>query len=256
MMNTKTIKLRISRFNPALDTAPSLQEYEVKYDDDTSLLAALEHIAKHVDTTLSFRYSCRHSVCGSCAIMANKEPVLACNTFLRDLGGVVTVEPLAGFEVLRDLVVDIDVLFAKIKQVEAHLIELSSSEELARAHKQSRDELALVDPYSPCMLCGICYAACPKFLENPEYVGPAALVAAHRFNEDSRDNGRRERIKILAKENGVFSCAANEGCSRACPKGIKNAEAIQQLKVTVLLDKLGILCKICPKKEKCTDKRP
>lgn len=253
-MNTKTTRLRISRFNPAYDTAPAFQEYEVERNDDTSLLAALEHIAKHVDTTLSFRYSCRHSVCGSCAIMVNREPVLACNTFLRDLGDVVTIEPLAGFAVLRDLVVDIDVLFEKIKQVEAHLIELSNNEELAREHRQSREELALIDPYSPCMLCGICYAACPKFLENPEYVGPAALVAAHRYNEDSRDSGTRERIKILAEENGVFNCAANEGCSRACPKNIKNAEAIQQLKVTVLLDKLGILCKICPKKETCTGK--
>lgn len=236
-----TVSLRVSRWNPERDTNPFFREYAIERGDDTSVLAALEYIFKNIDCTLGFRYSCRHGVCGSCAMMINGKPKLACHTFLRDYETVVTVEPLRGFAVLRDLIVDIEPLFDKLKQVMAHIIVEDAEKENARDHRQSPEELERIDPYSSCVLCGICYAACPIFIENPDYMGPAALTSGYRYMKDSRDQGMHRRINIITEKNGVFSCAANEGCSRSCPKGIKNAEAIQKMKILAVRKKFGIL---------------
>jgi fumarate reductase iron-sulfur subunit len=232
--------LRIARCNAATGGERSYEQYSVEVSADTSVLAALDDIAAHKDETLSFRSSCGHGVCGSCSMMVNGEPRLACSTFLRDYEGTIVIEPLAGFPVLRDLNVDLDLFFDKFEQAGAYLAPLPEAEEVQRNHRQGPEDLALIDPYSACMLCAICYAACPKFRENPDYMGPAALVAAHRYNEDSRDGGAGFRLASMVGEGGIFECAANEGCSLACPKGIDNAAALQGAKLLALLNELGI----------------
>lgn len=234
------VTLRVSRWNPEKDAHPFFQAYRIERRKDTSVLAGLEYIFKEIDDTLGFRYSCRHGVCGSCAVMVNGRPKLACHTFLRDYGEIVTIEPLSGFAILRDLVIDIEPLFDKLKQAMAHMIIEDEAKDQARKHLQDPKNLERIDPYSGCVLCGICYAACPVFLANPDYIGPAALVSGYRYLKDSRDQGAHRHLNMIGEKNGVFNCAANENCSRTCPKGITNAEALQQIKIMAVQKKCGL----------------
>lgn len=229
--------LRVKRYNPECDDSPRWETFKVPMDVDTSVLDALAHVKDEYDGSLSFRWSCRMAICGSCGVMVNGKPVLGCKTFLRDFdGNEVTVEPLANFPIERDLVADVSGFIEKIETVKPYLIASDSEDVSEGEYKQTPFELSAYQQFSMCINCGLCYAACPQFGRNPEFLGPAALTLAQRYNLDSRDEGQAERMEYLNAEEGVWSCTFVGYCSDVCPKGVDPAAAINRGKVTSDVD--------------------
>jgi len=234
---SETIALEVLRYNPETDSEPRFQSYTVPYRDDWVVLDALTHIKDQLDATLSFRWSCHMAVCGSCGVMINGEPKLGCHAFLRDYkNGVVKVEPLDHFPIERDLVIVMDDFMAKLSSVKPYLIADATKPPGEGEHLQTPAELKLFQPYTQCINCLLCYAACPQYALNPGFVGPAALALAHRYNLDSRDGGKDERAEVVASNDGVWDCSFVGACSEVCPKGVDPAAAIQQTKVSASLD--------------------
>jgi fumarate reductase iron-sulfur subunit len=214
-----------------------MQPFEVPFDESTSILDALNYIKEELDPSLSFRWSCRMAICGSCGVMVNGIPKLGCKDFLRNYishaeadanGPVVTIEPLAHFTVERDLIINMDEFLKHLEAVKPFLIGDTSSE---KANKQTPAQLAKYKQFSNCINCGLCYSACPQFGLNPEFVGPGAIALAHRYNLDSRDEGKAQRMPTLNEHNGVWSCTFVGFCSDVCPKGVDPAAAVNQGKV-------------------------
>lgn len=225
--------LSIVRYNPELDSQPHSQSYQVPVDNSTSVLDALLYIKERLDPTLAFRWSCRMAICGSCSVMVNGIPKLGCKTFLRDYGDEVLLEPLAHFATEKDLVPDINVFLQHLQQVKPYLINPEQSEQ---PHKQSPQQLAKYRKFANCINCGLCYSACPQFGLNPEFLGPAALTLAQRYNLDSRDQGKAERMPELNGKNGVWGCTFVGFCSDVCPKHLDPAAAVNQGKVASATD--------------------
>ena len=232
-MSEQTIGLRVSRFDPQKDSAPSEQRYEVPYHDDWVVLDALNHIKEQVDGTLSYRWSCRMGVCGSCGMMVNGEPKLTCATFLRDYyPNEVRIEPLANFAIVRDLVIELDDFVGRLQAVKPWLIRDEETPVEQGEYLQSPDELEEFKQFSMCINCALCYAACPVFGPDSDFIGPAALALAHRYNMDSRDHGEDQRKDIVASEEGIWNCTFVGECSAVCPKDVDPAAAIQRTKVS------------------------
>ncbi|MDH2924658.1 succinate dehydrogenase subunit B [Nicoletella semolina] len=241
MNNPTTMTVEVLRYNPEQDNEPSLSTYHVPYDSQTSLLDALGYIKDELEPELSYRWSCRMAICGSCGMMVNGKPKLACKTFLRDYSGYMRIEPLANFPIERDLVVDLSHFIESLELIKPYIIENKAPELdgtpqpadiLAKSRtKQTPAQLEKYRNFSMCINCGLCYAACPQFGLNPEFVGPAALTLAHRYNLDNRDNGKAERMKILNGKNGVWSCTFVGYCSEVCPKHVDPASAVNQGKI-------------------------
>ncbi|MEW6581753.1 MAG: succinate dehydrogenase iron-sulfur subunit [Actinomycetota bacterium] len=231
-----TIELRVTRYRPDRSPTPWVDTFRVPYDDDTVVLDALNHVKDEVDGTLTFRWSCRMGVCGSCGMMIGGEPRLSCGAFLRDLApGPVTVEPLRHFPVLRDLVVDTDDFLEALREVRPWLI---PRRDAADGDGEGRQTPAQVDAYrqfSMCINCMLCYAACPVYGQDRTFLGPAAIALAHRYDMDSRDGGRDVRRRILGRDEGVWECTFVGECSAVCPKGVDPAAAIQRSKVDLAL---------------------
>ena len=235
----ESIRIEVLRYRPEQEGEPVWQSYTVPFADDTSVLQALQHIKDEQDGTLSFRWSCRMAICGSCGMMVNGRPELSCKTFLRDLlPGPVRVEALAHFPIERDLVVSIDGFVKKLEGIKPYLVpaELRTLEQ--GEYLQTPRQLDEFEQYSSCINCLLCYAACPQFGLNPDFTGPGALALLHRYNADSRDGGRAQRSDVLSAENGVWSCTAVGYCSVVCPKGVDPANAINQNKVNSAKDYL------------------
>jgi fumarate reductase iron-sulfur subunit len=232
-MSEPTIGLCVSRFNPQADSEPSQQRYEVPYHDDWVVLDALNHVKDQMDGTLSYRWSCRMGVCGSCGMMVNGEPKLTCATFLRDYyPREIRIEPLANFAVVRDLVIELDDFVGRLKAVKPWLIRDDEIAVDQGEHRQSPAELAEFKQFSMCINCALCYAACPVFGPDSEFIGPAALALAHRYNMDSRDQGEDQRQEAVASEEGIWNCTFVGECSAVCPKDVDPAAAIQRTKVS------------------------
>ena len=200
------------------------------------MLDALNAIKWYQDGTLSFRRSCMHGVCGSDAMLINGSNALACKVLLKNLGENIKVEPMRGFRVARDLMVDLEPFFDKYKQVKPYFITHSVTPEKER--QQSPAERERFDDTTKCILCGACTTSCPSFWANPEYIGPAAIVNAHRFVFDSRDEGREERLEILNHRDGVWRCRTIFNCVEACPRGINVTRAIGEVKKALMFRKL------------------
>lgn len=183
--------ISIKRYLPDSAAEPYWQTYDVAVEDSTSLLDALNHIKEQQDSTLSYRWSCRMAICGSCGVMVNGIPKLGCKTFLRDYPDEIRIEPLAHFPVQRDLVVDMALFLEHLAAVKPYLIEQDPVQTFdpgqAQPHTQTPEQLARYRQFANCINCGLCYSACPQFGLNPEFLGPAALTLAHRYNLDSRD---------------------------------------------------------------------
>lgn len=226
-MNTKAIRIR--RHLPEQENDSYWQAFEVPVDDSTSLLDALNHIKETLDRTLSYRWSCRMAICGSCGVMVNGIPRLGCKTFLRDYPGEIRIEPLAHFPVRRDLVVDMGVFLEHLAAVKPYLID--DAENATEPNRQTPAQLARYKQFSNCINCGLCYSACPQFGLNPEFLGPAAIALAHRYNLDSRDHGKTQRMAELNRHEGVWSCTFVGFCSEVCPKHVDPAAAVNQGKV-------------------------
>ncbi len=237
-MSDKKKKLIVTRYNPEHDSAPSTRTYEVPWDEDTVVLDALNHIKDQEDGTLTYRWSCRMGVCGSCGMNVNGVPKLTCATFLRDYPGEIRVEPLANFPVMRDLVVNMSDFLEKLKRVKPWLIRKEEKPVEQGEYRQTPREREKYRNFSMCINCMLCYAACPVYGREPEFLGPAAIALAHRYNLDSRDQGQGERQPILGDGDAVWMCTFVGECSVVCPKHVEPAAAIQQEKLATAIDRM------------------
>ena len=232
----RPVELRIRRFDPERDRRPHWESYQLQMGDDDRVLDALHQVRWHHDGSLAFRRSCGHGVCGSDAMVINGVNRLACVVPVSDLGPTVSVEPLRGLPVLKDLVVDMEPFFAQYRSVRPFLV--GSGEPGFTERLQSPEERARYDDTTKCILCAACTTSCPVFWGNEGYVGPAAIVNAHRFIFDSRDSAGRERLHLLAERSGVWRCRTAFNCTDACPRDIQVTRAIQEIKRAVLDDSI------------------
>ncbi len=230
-----SLTLKIRRFNPEISDEPWWDEFTVKMEPTDRLLDALHEVKWRLDGTLALRRSCAHGVCGSDAMLINGRNALACKVLVQDVAPKATVEPIRGLTVLKDLIVDMDPFFEGYKSVLPFLV--NDSGEPDKERRQSPEERARFDDTTKCILCAACTTSCPIFWGDEEYVGPAAIVNAHRFIFDSRDEGGRERLKILSEKTGVFRCRTTFNCTDACPRGIQVTKAIQEVKRSILFDR-------------------
>lgn len=235
-MPREQMELEILRYDPESDEAPAFESFSVPYHEDWVLLDAINYIKDEIDSTLSYRWSCHMAVCGSCGMMANGEPVLACKAFLRDLPDRIRVEPLANFPIERDLVTVIDDFMDKLASVKPHLIPEEDRSLDQGEYLQTPAQLLKFKQYTLCINCMVCYAACPQYALNETFVGPAALALAHRYNLDSRDVGRSAREDVVASNDGIWECSFVGACSQVCPQAVDPAAAIQQMKIASTVD--------------------
>ncbi len=219
------------------------QDFTIPYDATTTVLGALEYVKGEIDGSLTFRRSCRASICGSCAMVVNGRSRLACKTKVIDiLGGneakniaaasvavgeanVIEVGPQRNQPVLKDLVVDIEPFYKKVKEILPYVQEGPEKEE-----NVTKDSFSQVNMVSNCIMCGACYSDCTAMVENPSFIGPAALAKAYRFVSDPREGNKTERLKELSEKNGIWDCTRCGMCIDACPKGVAPMEAIVKLR--------------------------
>lgn len=229
----KTVTLEVFRYLPEQSEQPRFQTYTVPFRQEWVVLDALNYIKDNIDGSLTYRWSCRMGVCGSCGMMVNGEPKLTCAAFLKDYyPKTIRVEPLANFPVIRDLVINFDDFLHKLKEVKAWMIPKEQKPVEAGEYLQSPTELARYKQFSMCINCMLCYAACPVYGLEPRFIGPAAIALAQRYNLDSRDGARQERAETVASSEGIWECTFIGECSRVCPKHVDPAGAIQQAKVS------------------------
>jgi succinate dehydrogenase / fumarate reductase iron-sulfur subunit len=227
------VDIRILRYDPERDEKPHWEAYQVDCDPRMERVLDLLHKVKYEqDGTLTFRRSCAHGVCGSDAMLINGRNRLACKIRIEQLGRRISVAPLPGLPVVKDLVVDMDGFFDKYRSVQPFLINDTPAPE--RERLQSAEQRAAYDDTTKCILCAACTTACPSFWYQPAYVGPAAIVNAHRFIFDSRDEGAHERLEIMADADGVWRCRTIFNCTDACPRGIKITQAILEVSEAIV----------------------
>jgi fumarate reductase iron-sulfur subunit len=226
------ITLEIFRYRPEAEAEPVFQSYEVPFRKDWVILDALNYIKDSMDGGLSYRWSCRMGVCGSCGMMVNDTPVLTCATFLEKyLPGPIRVEPLKNFPVVRDLVIEMSDFMRKLKRVKPWIIREEEKPLSEGEYLQTPTQLMDYKQYSMCINCMLCYAACPIYGLEPSFTGPAAIALAQRYNFDNRDQGKKQRMEVLSQDGGIWECTLVGECSVVCPKDVDPAGAIQRYKV-------------------------
>ena len=231
------ITLQVSRYRPEQESDATVDEYEVPYSRDWVVLDALNHVKDRVDGTLSYRWSCRMGICGSCGMTVNGEPKLTCATFLADYApGPVRVEPLRNFPVIRDLVVDLGDFMQKLVRVKPWIVRAVEKKVEEGEYLQTPEELDEYKAFSMCINCMLCYSACPIYGLDPLFIGPAAIALAQRYNLDSRDEGAGERMEVLSEHEGIWGCTFVGECTRVCPKNVDPAGAIQRYKLSAALE--------------------
>ncbi len=226
------ITLKLFRYNPEKDKKPYYDTFTVEAEPTDRVLDLMENVKGHQDGSLSFRRSCAHGVCGSCAMRINGQNRLACKTLVQDIKSTrITVEPILGLPVLKDMIVDMDPFFDHYKSVMPYFV--NDDPAPAQERIQSVEDRERFDDTTKCILCGACTTSCPSFWSNDEYVGPAAIVNAHRFIFDSRDKGAAERLQILNDQFGVYRCRTIFNCTVACPREIQITQAIGEVKKAI-----------------------
>ena len=239
---TDTITMQVARYRPEEEYRATYQEYEVPCPREWVVLDGLNYIKDELDGSLSYRWSCRMGICGSCGMTVNGEPKLTCATFLTDYGsGPVRVEPMHNFPVIRDLVVEIGDFMEKLTRVKPWIIRKEEKPLSDGEYRQTPDELEQYKQYSMCINCMLCYAACPVYGLDPDFIGPAAITLAQRYNLDGRDEGARERRDILSEHDGIWGCTFVGECTEVCPANVDPAGAIQRYKLTAATDALKSL---------------
>jgi succinate dehydrogenase / fumarate reductase iron-sulfur subunit len=228
------VELKVLRYNPEKDDKPHFETYEIEAEPMDRLLDCLHKIKWEADSSLALRRSCAHGICGSDAMVINGVNLLACKVLVKDLKQPITVEPIRGLKVLKDLIVDMEPFFAGYREVKPWLIEDPEEHAPERERLQSPEQRERFDDTTKCILCAACTTSCPIYWSDEMYVGPAAIVNAHRFIFDSRDAGADERLGILSQKGGVFKCRTVFNCTDACPRGIKVTKAIQEVKQAAL----------------------
>ncbi|MGW2825491.1 succinate dehydrogenase iron-sulfur subunit [Streptomyces sp. NPDC001443] len=226
-----TVTFRIRRFNPEISAESTWEDFQLEIDPKERVLDGLHKIKWDVDGTLTFRRSCAHGICGSDAMRINGKNRLACKTLIKDLNPEkpITVEPIKGLTVLKDLVVDMEPFFQAYRDVMPFLITKDTNEP-TRERLQSAEDRERFDDTTKCILCAACTSSCPVFWNDGQYFGPAAIVNAHRFIFDSRDEAGEQRLEILNDRDGVWRCRTTFNCTDACPRGIEVTKAIQEVK--------------------------
>ena len=235
----ETIKLEIFRYRPEKESEPTFLTYEVPFLEDWVVLDAINHIKDEIDGTLSYRWSCQMGVCGSCGMMINGVPKLSCAVFLKDYyPDKIRVEPLTGFPVERDLIFQMDDFMTKLTEIQPYIIRNKGEEKPLDEgeYLQTPAELERFKPYSMCINCMLCYAACPVYALDSTFIGPAAIALGQRYNMDSRDHGRDARQELIASHEGIWECTFVGECSAVCPKDVDPAAAIQRAKVSSTID--------------------
>jgi succinate dehydrogenase iron-sulfur subunit len=236
------IALQVARYRPERDTEVSFQEYEVPCRKEWVVLDGLNYIKDCIDGTLSYRWSCRMGICGSCGMTVNGEPKLTCATFLTDYGsGPVRIEPLRNFPIIRDLVVEVGDFMRKLASVKPWIVRNDETGEKPLSdgeYLQTPQQMDEYKQFSMCINCMLCYAACPIYGLDPKFIGPAAIALAQRYNMDNRDQGARERRQILSQHEGIWGCTFVGECTKVCPKNVDPAGAIQRYKLSEALASL------------------
>src|SRR5438477_755860 len=222
------ITMQVSRYRPEVESDASLQEYEVPCPKDWVVLDGLNYVKDKLDGTLSYRWSCRMGVCGSCGMMVNGEPKLTCAAFLKDYyPNPIRVEPLAHFPVIRDLVINLDDFMHKMKELKTWLVPKEEKPVSAGEYLQTPEQLAQYKQFSMCINCMLCYAACPVYGLEPKFIGPAAIALGQRYNLDSRDGAKDERANFISSSEGIWECTYIGECTRVFPKRVHPTRAIQ-----------------------------
>lgn len=228
----RSITLRVSKFNPKHDLSSKFVEFKVPVQKWTTVLDAILYVKQQLDTSVAVRYSCRQASCGSCGMMINGKPSLACYTKISELNSdIITVEPMSNFPIIRDLAVDFTLLFSNHKRVKPYIIREDS--EIATDTKEFLQTPKDVEEYlqfSYCIKCGLCNSACPTMATDSSFLGPQALAQAYRYVADNRDKGKKERLKIVDESHGIWRCHFAGSCSKVCPKGVDPAMGIQLLR--------------------------
>jgi succinate dehydrogenase / fumarate reductase iron-sulfur subunit len=227
----RTVTLRIRRYNPENGiTDPAWHDYPVQALPTDRILDALNKIKWEQDGTLTYRRSCGHGICGSDAMRINGRNRLACKTLIKDLpmDKAITIEAIKGLPLEKDLVVNMEPFFEAYRDIKPFLI--TEGHEPTRERRQSQHDRERFDDTTKCILCAACTTSCPVFWTDNQYFGPAAIVGAHRFIFDSRDEGASERLDILNDREGVWRCRTTFNCTEACPRGIEITQAIQEVK--------------------------
>ena len=231
------VNLKIFRFNPEKDIKPHYDVFQMDADPTDRVLDLLEYVKGYFDGTLSFRRSCAHGVCGSDAMRVNGRNYLACKVLVKDLDtNNITVEPLLGMNVIKDMIVDMEQFFEHYRSVMPYFV--NDDPEPEKERLQSPAERERFDDTTKCILCAACTTSCPSFWANDKYVGPAAIVNAHRFIFDSRDQGAAERLNILNDAFGVYRCHTIFNCTEACPRDLQITKAIGEVKRAIATGKL------------------
>ncbi len=236
-LDKNEMKIILGRFNNSKKEIDET-EHVIKVGRFTNVLDALLKIKHEKDPTIAVRYSCRMGICGSCGVVVNGKPVLACETNVNEIAenNVVKIEPMKGYPILKDFVTDFDNFFEKHKSIEPSLFRTNNKEKIQAKnfYDQTTDELNKFLPYSYCIMCGLCMDACPVANTNKEFLGPQALSQSYRYYMDSRDEKKEERLTAIDKLTGLWGCEFAGSCSKACPKGVDPASAIQLLKLETI----------------------
>jgi succinate dehydrogenase / fumarate reductase iron-sulfur subunit len=233
------VNLKIQRFHPETDRHPHYDVFELQLDPNDRILDALEMVRAQYDPALAYRRSCAHGVCGSDAMRINGRNALACKLLIKDLKtSQILIEPLLGLKVIKDLIVDMEPFFENYHSILPYLVNDEPLPADGRERLQSPEEQERFEDTTKCILCAACTTSCPSFWSNPHYVGPAAIVNAHRFIFDSRDRNAAERLKILNEQSGVWRCRTAFNCTEACPREIKITQAIAEVKHTLQTGRL------------------
>ena len=231
------VTFKIFRFNPEKDKKPHYETYKVEADPTDRVLDLLEYVKWHHDGTLSFRRSCAHGICGSDAMRVNGRNYLACKVLVKDLhSNKITVEPMLGLRVIKDMIVDMEPFFEHYRSVLPYFV--NNDPPPATERLQSPEQRERFDDTTKCILCAACTTSCPSFWASDSYVGPAAIVNAHRFIYDSRDQAATERLNILNDQFGVFRCHTIFNCTEACPREIQITRAIGEVKKAIATGRL------------------
>jgi fumarate reductase iron-sulfur subunit len=233
------IRLQVARYRPEQESELTFLEYEVPCPKDWVVLDGLNYIKDRLDGTLSYRWSCRMGICGSCGMTVNGEPKLTCATFLADYGpGPVRVEPLRNFPIIRDLIVDVGDFMRKLVRVKPWIVRRTEKPLAEGEYLQTPDELEEYKQFSMCINCMLCYAACPIYGLDPKFIGPAAIALAQRYNLDNRDQGAADRMTVLSEHEGIWGCTFVGECTKVCPKHVDPAGAIQRYKLTAAVESM------------------
>ncbi len=248
-MADKTINFHVTRYNPERDSMPHIQTFQVPVREGMTVLEGLHYIKENLDPSLAWRYSCRMGVCGSCGMLLNGSPTLACNTQILHIAETdLTIGPLPNFPIIRDLVPDLFPMFDKHRSLKPHVVrdEAAAVDDPSGEFYQTPEQLEEFLQFTYCIKCGCCMAACPTLAPDKQYLGPMPLAAAQRYNVDTRDDGGGARSLVAGSDHGAFRCHYAGECSRVCPKGVDPAKAIQHLKRRLVLEYLHLAGKKKP----------